>query len=708
MDRFPSLRTQPAVAASALSSNPDLRRKRLVRYAFSLLGLPLILGTLLLSGCAQSPESTVGKTPSPAEAQLSQAMASQDPKQIALAQMQYSTRLTGTQRIEMQMRSLETAVDAGDFTLANNLLAQADTRPQWSGYAPRRAQLLAGFAQWQQGQTDQALNSVSNLPLPLSADEGMRRLRLMAAIEEAAHRPIDAARQRTALAGMLNGAEAESNQAALWNDLNSATPQAIADAIKSESNPVFIDWLGLNLVYRTRPGELQSWIQNHPNHPAVTSGFANLLTSQAGASAIPTPTGNGPIIALLPLSGDYQTISKAISDGINFAHDRLGLAGGRDIQIVDSGETLASFVQALNTALAAQPSVIIGPLLKEQIPALNNIPGNAPPIIALNTPIDGTSLPPGIISYSLSPDADARATADQMIKDHKMTALIFAADNGLGHRVADAFTHEYTLLGGQILDSAFYDPSATDFSTQLRSLLQVHAAKTGVFQPKIRTDAEAIFLGSTSQQSRMIVPQLDYFGADQLPRYGVGMIYNGTPNVLADQDKNGLVIPVEPILLAANAGPNDPLLGTYERASLSQLPRLFAFGSDALLIASDLNTLLAHQPVNGLTGTLTLSLTGDIDRKPAWGRFQQGLLQPLEGTDTHNIPSTVLSDPAAPSTTGQDKASMPAAQSAPTPADQSTTLPSTAPREQPASQSTGTAVPTFTDGGGLAPAPATH
>ncbi|WP_197490414.1 penicillin-binding protein activator [Halothiobacillus diazotrophicus] len=650
----------------------------------------------------------MGQTPSPAEARLNQAMASQDPKQIAQAQMQLSTRLKGTQRIEMQMRSLETAIDASDFTLANNLLAQADTRPQWSDYAPRRAQLLAGFAQWQAGQTDQALNSVSNLPLPLTAEEGIRRLSLMAAIEEAAHRPIDAARQRTALGGMLSGAEADTNQAALWNDLNSAPPQAIADAIKSESNPVFIDWLGLNLVYRTRPGELQSWIQNHPNHPAVTSGFANMLTGQASATAIPMPTGNGPIIVLLPLSGDYQTISKAISDGINFAHDRLGLAGDRSVQIMDSGETLASFSQALNTALAAQPSVIIGPLLKEQIPALNNIPGNAPPIIALNTPSDGTALPPGIISYSLSPDADARATADQMIKDHKMTALVFAADNGLGHRIADAFTHEYTLLGGQILDSAYFDPSATDFSTQLRSLLQVHAPRTGVFQPTIRTDAEGIFLGATSQQSRMIVPQLDYFGADQLPRYGVGMIYNGTPNVLADQDKNGLVIPVEPILLAANAGPNDPLLGTYERASLSQLPRLFAFGSDAMLIASDLKTLLGHQPLTGLTGTLTLSLTGEIDRKPAWGRFKQGLLQPLEGTDTHNIPSTVLSDPDTPTKAAQDKAAIPAVQPGAEQQDQTGTPPAAQPPVHPDDRPSETAVPTFTDGGGLAPAPTTH
>lgn len=697
MDRFQSLRTLLVAYARLILLSMDPHQGR-VHQNSTYLGLPIVLCTVLLVGCAQGPGgpgTQGGSAPSAAETQLNKAMASQDPKQIAQAQMKLAAHLSGTQRADLQMQAVETAVDAADFTLANNLLAQADTRALWPAQAPHRAQLLAGFAQWQQGQSEQALSTVNNLPLPLTPSEAQRRLFLMAVIDEASSHLIEAARQRAALDSMLTGPDADTNRATLWNDLSGVSIDEIAKTIKTTSNPVFADWLGLALVYRTRPGELQSWIQNHPNHPAVTSGFATMLLGNARSMSIPAPTGTGPIIVLLPLTGEYQAIAKSISDGINFAHDRLGLASGRNIQIMDSGTTLAAFAQALTTALAAQPSVIIGPLLKEQIPALSNIPANAPPIIALNTPNDDVALPPGIISYSLSPDVDARATADQMIKDHKMTALVFAADNGLGHRISDAFTREYTLLGGQILDSAYYDPTATDFSRQLRALLQVHASSKGVFQPKIQTDAQGIFLGATSQQSRMIVPQLDYFGADQLPRYGVGMIYNGTPNPLADQDKNGLVIPVEPLLLAANVGPNDPMLGTYERANLSQLPRLFGFGSDALLIASDLKDLLAHQSINGLTGTLSLSLTGEIDRKPVWAQFKRGLLQPLVGTDTRDLPSTILSP--APS----DSSAPTQPQHSQTPGDQS-------PPNSQQSPMPAASVPTFTDGGGLAPAPVAH
>ena len=656
----------------------------------------------LLAGCAQNPypTSSAPARPSAAQSALNQALSSQDPKQIATAQMNLAAQSQGQTRAELQMQAIETAIDAEDFTLANTLLAQANTQQSWPAISPRRAQLLLGFSLWQQGQTQNALNQVNNLPIPLTPAEGQRRLVLLAAINEALGQPLDAARQRSALNAVLSGAAADANRAKLWNDLTLASPNQLSEAAKQASDQTYAGWLGLALLYRTRPSELATWVANHPDHPAVTSGFTTVLLGQADTAAhIPAATGNGPIIVLLPLTGEYQPIAKAISDGINFAHDRLGAASDRSVQIQDSGSTLQSFSQALGSALAAHPSLIIGPLLKEQIAALNNMPGNAPPVIALNTPPDGGALPAGVISYSLSPDADARATADQMIRDQKMTALTLCADNGAGHRICDAFSREYRLLGGTVVDAASFDPNATDFSTVLRRLLQVRSSSSGSFQPKIRDDVQGIFVGATSQQARMIVPQLDYFGADQLPRYSIGMVYSGTPNTLADQDKSGLVIPVEPVLLAANDGPNDPMLANYERASLSQLPRLFAFGADALTIAANLNGLLAHQTLNGLTGQLSLSLTGEIERKPAWAQFRQGLLQPMSGTDTGFLPSTVL-DTAPPS----EPTLSPSASAHPNQSDSQSDSNSTDNTQAP-TPITPKTPPIFTDGGGMAPTP---
>ncbi len=682
------------------SRRPSAQKAQGAPFTLSRIGLFILVG--VLAGCAQNPYPTsTPARPSSAQLALNQALSSQNPKQIATAQMNLAAQAQGQARAELQMQAIETAIDAEDFTLANTLLAQANTQTMWPAISPRRAQLLMGFGLWQQGQTQNALNQVTNLPIPLTPEEGQRRLVLLAAIDEALGQALDAARQRSALNAVLTGARADANQAKLWNDLTLASPNQLSEAAKQASDPTYADWLGLALVYRTRPSELSTWIKNHPTHPAVTSNFTTVLLGQADTAAhIPAATGNGSIIVLLPLTGEYQPIAKAISDGINFAHDRLGAAGNQAVQIQDSGSTLQSFSQALGSALAAHPSLIIGPLLKEQIAALNNMPGNAPPVIALNTPPDGAALPAGVISYSLSPDADARATADQMIRDQKMTALTLCQDNGAGHRICDAFSREYRLLGGTVVDAASFDPRATDFSNVLRRLLQVRSSNSGSFQPKIRDDVQGIFVGATSQQARMIVPQLDYFGADQLPRYSIGMVYSGTPNPLADQDKSGLVIPVEPVLLAANDGPNDPMLANYERASLSQLPRLFAFGADALSIAANLNGLLDHHTLNGLTGQLSLSLTGEIERKPAWAQFRQGLLQPMSGTDTGILPSTVLDSAPADAASPASAASQEAAGMSPPPR-RGTSMDN----PQAPAPITPNAPPTFTDGGGLAPAP---
>ena len=661
-----------------------------------------LIGAVILTACSQIP--TKPQAPS-AQAVLQQAQHSQDPQRIAQARMALARQLQGEARAKQQMQAIETAIDAEDYTLAAKLYSQADTQSLWDSVSTQRADLLSGFNQWQQGQPVNALNLVSNVPVPLTQTEVRRRLLLLADILSSMNQPLDAARQRVALDGMLTGQQAEKNRAALWNALDKVSVQKLAKAIKQASDPNLTGWLSLAMVYRTRPGELGAWIQNHPQHSAVTSGFAPLLLKQGSSYALSGQPGTGPIIVLLPETGDYKPISKAIKAGINFARQRLGLDASHSIKFIDSGTTAADFTSALAAAYADQPSTIIGPLLKPQLAALQNARQQGVPILALNAPDDDQPLPPGVISFALSPENDSRAAADRMIADHKMRALLFCADNDLGQRSASAFAREYTLLGGQIVDQAFFDPSATDFSDQLDKLLQVDSPKHGPFQPTIRDDVDGIFLGATGQQAAMIIPQLDYFGADQLPRYGISLAYGGSPDPQVDQDKDGLIIPVEPLLLAANAGPNEPLRATWEQANLAtNLPRLFGFGADALLIASHLNSLTHHQSINGLTGTLSLSRTGVIERKTTFGQFRDGLLQPMDGPENGPLPSTVLTPNAEGDPVPQDdedgsKHGMDAAPASP---GQSAAQP------QPDSTGTGTPEndPSFTDGGGVvSPAP---
>jgi len=676
------------------------------------IGLGLLVASFL-TACSTTP-----KPPpvNPQQQQLKAAIAQRNPQQIAQARMALAEQLKGESRAQQQMRAIETAIDAEDYPLAQQLYTRADTQALWSGISPQRAALLSGFHEWRQDQPLNALNTVRNLPVPLTQAESRRRLLLLADIFSSMGQYLDAARQRSALDDMLAGDQADRNRKALWHDLGQVPVKQLADAMKQATDPSFADWLSLALLDRTRPGELSTWIQNHPQHSAVTSGFAQNLLKKGQTYSVNGPSGSGPIVVLLPLNGNYKTISSAIEKGMKFARQRLGLDTNRPLKFIDSGLTPADLSQALNQAYAEQPSIIIGPLLKPQLPALKGRPDNSIPVLALNAPDDGSALPSGVISFSLSPEEESRSAADRMIADHHMHALLFAADNDLGHRIAGAWAREYTLLGGTIVDQDFYQPDETDFSGQLRDLLQVETPKKGPFQPTIRNDVDTIFLGGTGPQIAMIVPQLDYFGANELPRYATSLAYSGNPNQLVDQDKDGLIIPVEPLLLAANADPSNPLRTTWEQASLdTQLPRLFGFGADAMLIATHLPQLIQHQTLQGLTGKLSLTGNGVVDRKAAFGQFRNGLLRPASKEDTGPQPSTVLTtEPDGQMSDSSDAGTDDSGASTSTTANGTpdATADGTAPAKTDAGDSTSVdktptikltpKVPTFTDGGGLA------
>ncbi|MGD9500072.1 MAG: hypothetical protein AB7V33_06195, partial [Halothiobacillus sp.] len=107
----------------------------------------------------------------------------------------------------------------------------------------------------------------------------------------------------------------------------------------------------------------------------------------------------------------------------------------------------------------------------------------------------------------------------------------------------------------------------------------------------------------------------------------------------------------------------------------------------------------------GLTGQLSLSLTGEIERKPAWGQFRQGLLQPMDGTDSGYIPSTVV-DYSSKQAEGNPTVALPPENNT-TPDSGDGTATDTQPAGSESTDSgTTKAVPTFTDGGGMAPPPA--
>lgn len=628
----------------------------------------LAASMLTVAGCAQMATSPEPAPRSAAQTQVDQAIEANDPTALARARMALSKTLSGKPRAEQQLAALETAIDAHQLDLARQLYQQTDTRSLWKAIDPRRAAIARGLGQWSNGDRAGALRTIHRIPLPLANDVQGRRLLLLGALQADAGRPLTAARYYVAVDDLLPLGKREANHARLWNLLVEVPADRLRQAKSNATDPRFADWLDLALTYRQQPGQMDSWVAAHPEHPAVKSGFVEMLGSSGSLDNLRAPADQGPVAVLLPEAERYATISREIRQGLQFAADN-GAIPGRELLFLDSGTGALGARAAIEQARQAGAALIVGPLLKQQIPALGALGADGPLAIALNAPADGTSLPRGAVSFSLSPEQDARAAAHRMWADGYRRVAIFSADQQLGERTSRAFTQAFTLLGGEVVDQASFAPGQTDFSNELNRLLQVEDegeaegdGKDGPFQPVIRDDLDAIFLAANGEELALIVPQLDYFGAEELPRYGLGLAYSGSVDRRGDDDKDGVIIPVAPMLLAGTAGPEAPLRMTFERAQLAgPLPRLFAFGVDAGRIAGHMDGLLQGGTLDGLTGELSLTPTGVIEREPSWGQFQDGLLQPVAPSPV--LPADLTSPAEAAKPTGGP------AQRMPTPAD---------------------------------------
>lgn len=611
----------------------------------------LTLG-LALGGCAQMTTSPPDDQRQAAQAQVDQAIRAQDPAALARARMALSRTLSGAARAEQQLAALEAAIDAHDLTLARELYQQADTQGRWQAINARRAAIARGVGEWSAGHPEQARRTIHRLPLPLDADSERRRLILLGALESELGNPLAAARYYAALDERLADDRRPENHARLWNLLTQVPTDRLRRAAETATGRSFAGWVALALAYRERPGEIDQWMADHPGHPAIDSGFVDMLGTAAPMNRLAAPAPTGPVAVLLPEDERYAGITREIRAGIEYARDK-GSLGRRELLFFDSGNDRLGTSAAIEQAQRAGAALIIGPLLKEQLGALAALPDGGPLAIALNTPPAGESLPGDVISFSLSPEQDAAAVARRMWADGHHRAAVFSADHRLGKRAREAFVREFELLGGQIVDRARFAPGQTDFSRELRDLLQVRSKSSdGPFQPVIRDDLDAIFLAVSGDELTLVVPQLDYFGAEDLPRYGLGLAYDGNLDPRGDADKEGVIIPVAPLLLAGTAGPEHPLRITYERAQLAgSLPRLFAFGADAASLAGHIDSLLQGETLDGLTGTLSVTATGVVERRPSWGRFRDGRIQPVDRAADDALPESMTSPTRLPDAT---------------------------------------------------------
>lgn len=596
----------------------------------------IVTAALIITGCAAQMTGGPPSKPSNPADTAARAAATGHYKKAVREYMRAASQAnqSGTQR-HYRLEAGLAAAQGGDTQTAEQLLAGIDPSTlnatnQARYNLAQREIAIAGLA------PDRAL---SRLPKPASNTApavAQRVWEKRAELHFANHEPVKGIEALVQRDGWLS-----SDRALRAND-NRIYDKAL-DAISLGIGPNSPDaanaskttrgWLALAEIGQkqfpsraARDQALAHWQSRFPGHAAnrnvLTQRFNYAHASQVtqhkpgpmngGGGAGQAPQANSNQIALaLPLTGQFQNAAQAIRDGFMFAYHNIG----SDMPQPQVYNTQSMTAQALTMqAQSDNVGVLVGPLDKSKVTAMSN--QSLPmPEIALNTAGDANPHA-GFYQFSLAPEDDAKSAAAHAEKAGYSHALALVPSGDWGSRVLDAFRSALTARGGQLVGTHTYDGNSHDHSQAIRTVL------------KNQDKADFIFVAAQPLQARLIRSQLKYYHAADLPMVTTSHAFSGVVNPGEDIDLNGVHFVDIPWLLG-NGGTITRLRSEAAAAygdEAKSYARLFAMGMDAWLLASRAHhgKLSPQQPIEGMTGVLSVQPNGYIRRYLGWAVFRDG------------------------------------------------------------------------------------
>ena len=139
-------------------------------------------------------------------------------------------------------------------------------------------------------------------------------------------------------------------------------------------------------------------------------------------------------------------------------------------------------------------------------------------------------------------------------------------------------------------------------------------------------DFDAFFLAAGPEQARQLRPQLRFFEMGDKPVLAMSRVFSGVPDRIADQDLNGIMLPLTRVHLSAIDTQSLPELASLRGGSLTSL---YALGADAWNLLPWLPLLSRDRELGfqGAVGDLRAGDNGRLIRAPAWAIFAGG--QPI-------------------------------------------------------------------------------
>ncbi len=428
---------------------------------------------------------------------------------------------------------------------------------------------------------------------------------------------------------LTDAAEIRASRQELYERIRDAALHGVVQQAPANATPVVAGWLALGpvaLELARNPlrasAALAAWRASYPMHPANDIVLTTIKTVLLATTDYPRR-----IALLLPLSGRGEPIGVAVRDGFISAYFEQDAASRPQVTIYDvAAQPVAA---AYKQAIADGADFVVGPLTKEDVAAIVPLTAGRIPVLALNFLSGSAPVPRNLYEFALFPDDEARIAARRVIADGRPRGVAILPDGEWGDRVGAAFADELTRLGGAVLDVRRYEPTRVDFSDLITDILQVQTVKG---EPSThRTDAAFVFFGGSPSAARLLVPQLKFQYAGDVPVYSTSESYEPDPTANADIDS--LRFPDMPWMIS-----DDPVTSRIRSAVRNAWPgrtarrdRLYAFGFDAYRLVPALrsNYFGDGAEISGMTGRLRLDGDNHIRRDLDWAVIDNGMPRPL-------------------------------------------------------------------------------
>jgi outer membrane PBP1 activator LpoA protein len=529
-----------------------------------------------------------------------------------------------------ELLSAEQWVAAGNVAEAKQALAAVSAEARTK--LPDSRALVAAEIALAENDGARAIRELDSIAVPTAADFAQNYWYIRGAGSFLTGHPVEGTRAFVERERYLTDPAAlRASREELFGKIRNAAERGVSLKVPPKSDPIVAGWLQLGPVAvelqrdpMHAPAALENWRRLYPQHPANQSVLALAESQIAVATEFPDQ-----IALLLPLSGRAEAIGVAVRDGFIAGYLEQEAAARPRLKIYDvAAESVAV---AYQRAIQEGAGFVVGPLTKEDVAAIAPLNSGGTPVLALNFLADSVTAPGTFYQFALLPEDEARIVARRLAADGKLKGVAILPEGEWGGRVGAAFADELTHLGGSVLDSGRYESGRADFSDVIKQTLQIHNVKG---EPVThRSDAAFIFVAGTPSVERLMVSQLKFHYAGDVPVYSTSDSFEPDPG--ANGDLDGLFFPDMPWMVSA-----DPVTGRIRDAVREAWPartarrdRLYAFGFDAYRLVPALRSksLSGSNEISGVTGKLRLDDHNRIRRELDWAQIKNGVpagLQP--------------------------------------------------------------------------------